>query len=62
MDAGSPAAPSLVTRACGPVLFLSAETTLWAMENTGAIAEVVLDGIEVGGGSPVDENTEKLGT
>jgi hypothetical protein len=32
------------------------------MENTGARAEVVLDGTEAEGGNPVDENTEKLGT
>jgi hypothetical protein len=32
------------------------------MENTGAMAEVVLDGTEVAGGSPVDEKTERLGT
>jgi hypothetical protein len=64
IDAGSPAAPSPPTSPDGAEVefSFSADTTFFAMENTGARAEVVLDGTEAEGGNPVDENTEKLGT
>jgi hypothetical protein len=63
MDAGSPAAPLPFISGNGPELAFnfSADTTSCAIENTGAIPEVVLDGTDARGGNPVGENTEKSG-